>query len=96
MVPTVDNLDALKPLFLRANSPPAYIEQVFFSNERLAALEECQGAWRPVVDDLISQQQGGDESVAALAAQFRQHVQPLERKRSTRQKLATSWNTVVT
>ena len=44
---------------------------------RLAALEECRGAWRPVVDELASQQQGGDESVAALAAQFRQHVQPL-------------------
>ena len=29
---TVDNLDALRPLFLRANSPPSYIEQVFFSN----------------------------------------------------------------
>ena len=95
-VPTVDNLEALRPLFLRANSLPTYIEQVFFSNAHLAALEECQGAWRPVVDDLVSQQQGGDESVAALAAQFRQHVQPLERKRSTRQKLATSWNTVVT
>ena len=33
------------------------------------------------MDELVSQQQGGDESVAALASQFRQHV---------------SWNTVVT
>ena len=48
------------------------------------------------MDDLVSQQQGGDESVAALAARFRQHVKPLERTRSTRQKLAKSWNTVVT
>ena len=48
------------------------------------------------MDELVSQQQGGDESVAALASQFRQHVQPLERKRSTWQKLAISWNTVVT
>ena len=42
MVPTVDNLDALRPLFLRANSLTAYIEQVLFANECLAALEECQ------------------------------------------------------
>ena len=47
MVPTVDNLDALRPHFLRANSPTAYIEQVLFSNECLSALEECQGASRP-------------------------------------------------
>ena len=64
-VPTVDNLEALRPLFLRANSLPTYIEQVFFSNAHLATLEECQGAWRPVVDGLVSQQQGGNESVAA-------------------------------
>ena len=56
---------AQPPLFLRANSPPTYIEQVFFSNAHLATLEECQGAWRPVVDGLVSQQQGGNESVAA-------------------------------
>ena len=54
---TVDNLEALRQLFLRANSPPAYIEQAFFSDARLAALELCQGAWRPVVDELVSQQQ---------------------------------------
>ena len=43
-VPTVDNLEALRPLFLRINSPPDYIELVFVSDARFAALEECQRA----------------------------------------------------
>ena len=41
------------------------------------------------MDELVSQHEGGDEYVAALVTQFRQHVQPLERKWSTRQKLVT-------
>ena len=60
-VPTEDNLEVFRPLFLRINSPPDYIEQVFFSDVRLAALDECQGAWRPVVDEPVSLHQGGDE-----------------------------------
>ena len=38
---TMDNLE-LRPLFLRANSPPDYIVQVFFSDARLTALEEYE------------------------------------------------------
>ena len=42
-VPTVDNLDALGPLFPRANSLSHCNARLFFSDARLAALEECQG-----------------------------------------------------
>ena len=52
-----------------------------------------------VIVELISLQEGWDESVASLAAQFQQNVQPLGRKsgkRCSRQKVATSWNSVVT
>ena len=93
--PTVETLEALRPLFIRAQADPEYVSKVFFSDAGLLALEECQGAWRPVVDDL-SEPTEEPETIETLSARFRKHVQPLERKRSTRQKLETSWNTVVT
>ena len=94
-MPTVGELCMLRPVFDRAAMDPAYIEKIFFSNSGLLALEECQGAWRPVVDR-VALESGPEESVGSLAALFQQHVLPLERKRGTRTKLESGWNAVVT
>ena len=94
-MPTVESLDSLRIMFDRIGADAEYIARVFHSDSRLLALEECRGDWRPVVDKL-AQQDPGQESLDSLAAKFRNHVQPLERARGTRQKLETSWNSVAT
>ena len=46
--------------------------------------------------DRLALQHPEQESIDSLAEKIRKHVQPLERARGTRQKLETSWNSVVT
>ena len=82
-------------MFERLVTDAEYTARVFYSYSRLLALEECRGDWRPVVDRLALQDPD-QESIDSLAENFRKHVQPLERARGTRQKLETSWNSVVT
>ena len=94
-LPTVELLDPLRVVFIRQQLPPAYVDRVFRSESGLMALEQCKGAWRPVLDSLVSSAPE-DESLASLAAAFRAEVEPLSRVRDTRRKHETAWNAVVT
>ena len=94
-LPTVELLDPLRVVFIRQQLPPAYVDRVFRSESGLVALEQCKGAWRPVLDSLVSSAPE-DESLASLAAAFRSEVEPLSRVRDTRCKHETAWNAVVT
>ena len=95
LMPTVQSLEPLRLAFDRKGLDAQYISRVFFTDAGLLALEQSQGAWRPVIDELAADEDAA-ESIDTLARKFQKHVKPLERARDTRRKLDTMWHSVVT
>ena len=92
LIHIVQWLEAQRLAFELKGLDAQFISLVFITNAGLLALEQCQGAWRPVIDELAAADDEA-ESNDSLVKKFQKHVKPLERGL---RKLDTMWHSLVT